>query len=169
MAGELATLQIINGLDTVFSQMLSRLDTIDQSMKKLTDESYERGNFMGWSYYKKGKRRIYEQTVTYTGSAQTINLDIEAMFQLDLIVQIWLDATGLVPDNTARDFSIRMYTNPASAAYAELDAQTVNTAYNRVSQGGVEYTYPPASRIQIAYANTTAAKICKVTAIITEL
>lgn len=162
MAGELTTLQIINGLDSVFSQMLSRLDTIDQNIKKLTDGLYERGNLMGWTYYKKGKRRIYEQTVTYTGSAQTVNLDIECMFQLDLVVQIWNDAT-------ARDFSVRMFTDPSSTAYMELDAQTVNTALNRVSQGGPEYTYPPASRLQMYYANTTAAKTCKVTVMLSEI
>lgn len=138
------------------------LRSIDSGIKKITARDTERGDKDGWSYLRVSKSWFFEQTVTYAGSAQSVDLTIVRAFQLNRIEQVWNDAT-------ARDFSIRMYTDPSLSFYAELDKQTANTALNRIIQAGTEYKYPASSRLRCYYENTTAAKTCRVRVQVDEL
>jgi hypothetical protein len=109
------------------------------------------GNDSGWKFYHIGKSWFYEQVVTYPGAAVSVDLNLPKACQLNRIEQIWNDAT-------AKDFSIRVFTDPSSSSYIELDTQTANTATSRLLQAGIEYKYPAGSRIRIYSGSNTATK-----------
>jgi len=105
----------------------------------------------GWTRTHIGKSWFWSKMITYAGAANTQDLILPTSCQLNRIEQVWDDAT-------AKDFSIRVYTDPGSAAYIELDTQTGNTATSRLLQLGSEYKYPRGSRVRIYSANNTNAK-----------
>jgi len=110
-----------------------------------------RGNIDGWDYEHVGKSWFYTRTVTYTGSASTIDLSFPHSVQLNRIEHIW-------NDTTTKDFSVRVISEPSSAAYIELDTQTGNTSTSRILQLGSEFKYPSGSRLRIYSGTNTNTK-----------
>lgn len=105
----------------------------------------------GWARTRIGKSWFWSKTIIYTGAANTQDIILPVSCQLNRIEQVW-------NDTTAKDFSIRVYTDPGSAAYIELDTQAGNTATSRLLQLGSEYKYPRGSRVRIYSANNTNLK-----------
>ena len=129
-------------------QELSILQNINESLKKLVSSESYIGQSGSWKYLHVGKSWFFEQVVTYPGAAVSNDLILPMSIQLNRIEQIWNDAT-------AKDFSIRVFTDPSLASYIELDTQTANTATSRLVQLGNEYKYPAGSLIRIySGANT---------------
>lgn len=99
-------------------QELSLLESIDDSLKNLvgdpaqnTNTRYEHGV---WTAKRKGKSVVYEYQFVYAGVTTTINLDfLPAAAAVKRIDQIWNDAT-------AKDISVRLYSQAASTYYSEL-------------------------------------------------
>ena len=110
-----------------------------------------RGNRDGWEYLHIGKSWFFHKIVTYTGAANTCDLSFPISFQINRVEQVWNDAT-------TKDFSIRMFSNPANSAYIELDTQTGNTYTSEILQLGTEYKYPAGSRLRIYSATNTDTK-----------
>ncbi len=149
--------EIITELRNIVSALnpLSLLSSINENikavLKALTDiEEIHKGVRDGWNYEYKGKSWMYNRTVTYEGTTQTINLDFLKTLQLNRIEQIWNDAT-------AKDFSVRI--SPVITYFTELDTQTANTGTSRIVQLGNEYKYPGGSRLQFYYSTYTVGKI----------
>ena len=135
-----------------FERIIELLESIDHRLKTGKEIGSFRGrNSEGWTTMQVGKSWFFERTITYTGAAQTIDLNISHAFQLNRIEQIWNDATS-------RDFSIRIFTDPSLVHYVELDTQTSNTALNRIIQAGIEYKYVAGSRLRFYFTNTTLNK-----------
>ncbi|MDD3461920.1 MAG: hypothetical protein PHW28_11540, partial [Mesotoga sp.] len=80
-----------------------------------------RGHIDGWDYLHIGKSWFYSRTITYTGAASTVDLSFVPSVQLNRIEHIW-------NDTTTRDFSVRVISEPSSAAYIELDTMTGHTS-----------------------------------------
>ena len=110
-----------------------------------------RGNRDGWEYLHIGKSWFFSKTVTYTGAANTCDLSFPLSIQLNRIEQVW-------NDTTTKDFSIRVYSNPASSAYIQLDTQTGNIHTSEILQLGPEWKYPAGSRLRIYSATNTNTK-----------
>ncbi|KPQ42201.1 MAG: hypothetical protein MPEBLZ_03251 [Candidatus Methanoperedens nitroreducens] len=134
---------------------LDILKSIDKSLKEIKDalsiDNHERGSYQGWDYYRIGKSLFFIQTLTYAGATMTLNLDFTKAVQMNRLEQVWNDAT-------ARDLSLRMYSNASNSAYVELDNAAANTALNRIIQAGIEYKYTAGSRLQFYYSNFTVGK-----------
>lgn len=131
-------------------KIVKSLASIDNTLKPA---GTARGKKNGWTYLQVGKSWFFEREITYTGAALTIDLDfsdtiVADAIQLNKIEQIW-------NDSTAKDFSIRIYGNPQSDYYIDLDNQTGNTGTSRMIQLGIEFKYPVISRLRIfSGANT---------------
>ena len=149
--------------ETLCLQELDFLKEISNSLKILTGPNSEfRGTIGNWSYRKVGRSWFFEQVVTYAGATQSIDVDFPNAIQLNRIEQVCNDAT-------ARDFSVRVFTDPALAYYIELDNQAANTALNRVIQAGAEYKYPAGSRLRLYYSNFTVGKTVTIRVQVDEL
>jgi len=110
-----------------------------------------RGHVDGWDYEHVGKSWFYTRTVTYTGAASTVDLSFPHSVQLNRIEHIW-------NDTTTKDFSVRVISEPSSAAYIELDTQTGNTSTSRILQLGSEFKFPSGSRLRIYSGTNTNTK-----------
>ncbi|MDP1615623.1 MAG: hypothetical protein Q8L68_07475 [Methylococcales bacterium] len=133
---------------------LEWLKSIDASLKKMIDKPVQFiDNHGSWIRKRAGNTIIYEQTVTYVGATQTVNLDFPRMCQLNLIELMWSDAT-------AKDFYVRVYSSPG-VYYIVLDYATASIITNEFIQGGQEYDYPTGARLQFFFENYTAGKIVK--------
>lgn len=125
-------------------------------LKKIADEApYFEDQTQGWNRKQKGKTVIYEQTITYAGSTQSVELAFEKMVQVNLITLVW-------NDGTSKDYYIRAY--PArSAYYATVDYATSSTDTDTIIQTGNEYDLMPGAKLQFYFENYTAGKICQIT------
>ena len=133
-------------------QELTHLENMENYLKQLVGGgSGFRGSSGGWSYLKVGKSWFYEKTVVYTGSEENHDIDFPVSVQLNRIEQVWNDAT-------ARDISVRVFTDPSLSYYVELRQSVSNTLLNQIIQVGAEYKYPAGSRLRMNYQNTTGAK-----------
>jgi len=110
-----------------------------------------RGNRDGWEYLHIGKSWFFHKVVTYTGAANTCDLSFPLSIQLNRIEQVW-------NDTTTKDFSIRVYGNPSSSAYVQLDTQIGNIHTSEILQLGTEWKYPAGSRLRIYSATNTDTK-----------
>ncbi len=144
-----------NGIEACL-QELELLKSIDASLKVLAQPITSFQEIIdGWTVTRTGKSLFYKKTITYTGSAESHDIVFPRPVQLNRIEQVW-------NDGIAKDFSVRIFMDPDTIYYAELDAQTTNTALNRIIQLGTEYKYPGDARLRMYYVNTTAGKICTV-------
>ncbi len=116
----------------------------------------------GWTFEKAGKSHFFERVVTFAGTTMSIDLDFPKSVQLNRVEQVFNDAT-------ARDFSIRVFTDPSLSYYIELDTQAASTALNRVVQAGLEYKYPSGSRLRLYYSSFTVGKTVTIRVQVDEL
>ncbi|MDD5616323.1 MAG: hypothetical protein PHH85_08995 [Candidatus Methanoperedens sp.] len=144
--------------ETLCQQELSTLQKMAASLENIylyltgqTSTPSFQGNQDGWTYTHVGKSWFFNKVITYDGNANTQDLNIPRSFQLNRIEQIWNDAT-------AKDFSIRVFSDPANIAYIELDTQTANIATSRLVQAGIEYKFPGGSRLRIYSGANIAGK-----------
>lgn len=86
----------------------------------------------------------------------TINLDFPRAIQLNRVEQKFNDAT-------ARDISVRHYSDPSSTVYVEYLNLAADVSTNKIIQAGNEYKYGRNSRLQLYYANFTAGKTVEIT------
>ncbi len=137
------------------SESLAALQHIDQNIAAMlynqTKSDEWTGYYQGWTATRKNKSWFFRKTVTFAGTSNTENIDMSVPFQINRIEQVFNDAT-------ARDYSVRVITEPSSTAYIALDEQTVNTDLNTYLQAGIEYKYPANARIQLYWTTFTAGK-----------
>ena len=142
---------------------LTILNKIEAHLSKLVNgDPGFRDNKDGWSLYRIGKSVFFQKTVVYTGSEENHSINFPLAIQINRIEQVWNDAT-------AKDFSIRLFTDPALTSYVELAADTTNIATSRIIQAGTEYKYPAGARLTLNYQNTTGAKTCVIRIQVDEL
>ncbi len=118
----------------------------------------------GWTYKKEGKSIVYEQQITYSGTTTTINLDFLTAAAVKRIDQIW-------NDGTAKDLSVRLYSDAANIYYSELKKvlADTNTSIILSPSSDQELKFPSGGRLQFYYANYTAGKICKIVTAVDEI
>ncbi len=147
------------------SRSIELLESINKSLESI-NKTFERGSIRGrngsWSFEKVGKSYFFEQVVAFAGATMNVDLDFPKSLQLNRIEQVFNDAT-------ARDFSVRVFTDASLAYYVELDTQAANVSLNRVIQAGAEYKYPSGSRLRLYYSSFTAGKIVTIRVQVDEL
>lgn len=121
-----------------------------------------RGNQDGWDFLHVGKSWFYSKTITYSGSPSTIDLSFVPSVQLNRIEHVW-------DDNTVKNFSVRVFSNPSLTSFIELDTITGHTSTSRILQLGNEFKYPAGSRLRIYSGVNTNLKIYTVEIQVDEL
>lgn len=144
----------LKNIQEYLTQLLATTNAYHQTM--LNPITY-RGQTNGWNINRTGSTWFYEQLVTFTGAAQSINLDFRTAIKLRLIEQIF-------NDTTSKDFSIKKATSENITAFTQLSTQIGHVALSELDYdlGSIAQL----GRLQFTYSNTTLGKtvIIRVTA-----
>jgi hypothetical protein len=155
----MACVDIVNVLNVISKQIQDWYNQVYGLVNTQINQNQDR-----WTVKKTGKEYTFEQTLTYTGSTATVNLQFDRRMSVKRIDQIWDDAT-------AKDIDVRIYSDASSVLYAVLLNATTNTDTSKITSALTEseLSFAPNGKLQFVYANNTVAKICKIVVIAEEL
>ncbi len=157
----------------LLEQIADNLKQIMAAIKYFAEpKSVYQRNENGWTIRQVGKDLFYERIITYSAAATlTLNLPTTRSFQINRIEQIWVAADGITPDATAKDISIRLYSDIASPIFSELKSVSgdTNTDMFTIPTFESELKMTPTGMLQFYYANYTATHKVKIVVVITEL
>lgn len=158
------SLQILRNVQALLQSMSQSLQMLPQILSSNLNKpapvqaTSEYGTLNNWVYEKvtsiTGKVSwFYEQQVTYVGTTQSVNLDFPRAMKVNLVEQIWNDASS-------KTFAIRKYSNPSTVTNPYSTVQTVaaDVETDRILVID-DFKMSAGSRLQFYYSSYTAAKI----------
>lgn len=105
----------------------------------------------GWNFNVQEHYYTFSRSLTFDATTQDIDLIVPFFFHLCKLEQRFNDAT-------ARTWSLRVNTDLTLSTYTELANATASVAISSLTQMGLEYFYPPATRVRLEYSASTAGK-----------
>lgn len=150
--------QPCQGVPSVNTALLSSMESTIRRQEAILSKQFApdqeaiRGYDNGWNYLFIGKSLFFNQTLTFSGTTVTLNIDFPKAVTLNRLFMSFNDAT-------AKDFDIRIYAIPGTY-YVSINTKTgdINTSVVDLT----DIKIGAFGRISIVFSNYTAGKITSI-------